>query len=277
MVDLVIPADIMAVIATLQAAQIQANYAIGAAVLSSLIGAAGIVFAANYAFKSGLKTQQHNNILEAKREVYLDVVASGQLFISSINRFPRVNSNFYETFTNYYDDFSSKLNKVLIVCDDQNKKDTVKVIGLLELIYNTLNVEIYNYQNTGIDLVKYTQEFNEKNEKLEDIEAKRHEARDRLDQVSFKRQIQQNQKGVADRIIEKREIEIEGLEYEIDILGNTYRIGSYLLEDLKRKMDSKSLAVSDIESRVESILTNHKEELSQEFSQLNKKLRIELF
>lgn len=54
--------ELVTAAATIHAAQIQAYYALWAAV----IGAIGIIFAAWYAWQSGIKLQQHNNIIEAK-------------------------------------------------------------------------------------------------------------------------------------------------------------------------------------------------------------------
>lgn len=155
-------ADLAAVAATIQAAQIQANYALWAALVSSFLGAGGIIFAANFAFKSGLKTQQHNNILEAKREVYLDVVASGRLLISIIKRFPRVNLEYYENFTSCYDDFLSKLNKASMVCAESNRSAVSSVIEYLELVYGGLDHVFYEYQESSHRIINYKNERNDK-------------------------------------------------------------------------------------------------------------------
>ena len=66
--------DLVMAVATIQGAQIQARYTLWAAI----IGALGVGFAAWYAWRTGINLHQRNNILEAKREVYLDAIAKYQ-------------------------------------------------------------------------------------------------------------------------------------------------------------------------------------------------------
>ncbi|MDC5568368.1 hypothetical protein NRB13_14310, partial [Acinetobacter baumannii] len=84
--------------ATIHAAQIQANYALWAAVISAIIGSIGIIFAAWYAWQSGMKLQQHNNIIEAKREVYLDAIAKYQQLSNDLKLVTYVPDKFHEVY-----------------------------------------------------------------------------------------------------------------------------------------------------------------------------------
>lgn len=140
--------DLTAVAATIQAAQIQANYTLW----SSIIGALGIGFAAWFAWQSGMKLHQHNNILEAKRQVYLDVVASGSLFFSFLKRFPRINEEFYNDYVKYNDDLLSKLSAILVVCNEENKEKTNSIINRHIEISNLIDSSLYKY----VSLMKKT-------------------------------------------------------------------------------------------------------------------------
>lgn len=103
--------------ATLQAA----NWTAWATIIASFIGAVGILIAAKLAFKSGLKTQQHNNIIEAKREVYLDAIAQYQKAINNLKLITITPSSFREVFFNDKKEFYVAVNKVFLICNNENK------------------------------------------------------------------------------------------------------------------------------------------------------------
>lgn len=113
--------DLVMAAATIQAAQIQANYNFWAVLLSSGIGAAGIIYAAWYAWQSGIKLHQHNNILEAKREVYLDAIAKYQHLVNDLQLVNVVPEQFFEILLNNNRDFFIAINKVKLICDHINK------------------------------------------------------------------------------------------------------------------------------------------------------------
>ena len=113
--------DLVMAAATIQAAQIQANYNFWAVLLSSGVGAAGIIYAAWYAWQSGIKIHQHNNILEAKREVYLDAIAKYQHLVNDLQLVNVVPEQFFEILLNNNRDFFIAINKVKLICDHINK------------------------------------------------------------------------------------------------------------------------------------------------------------
>jgi hypothetical protein len=121
--------DLVMAAATIQAAQIQANYNFWAVLLSSGIGAAGIIYAAWYAWQSGIKLHQHNNILEAKREVYLDAIAKYQQLVNDLQLINIVPEQFFEILLNNNRDFFIAINKVKLICDHINK-DMVEKFAL---------------------------------------------------------------------------------------------------------------------------------------------------
>lgn len=117
--------ELVSAAATIQGAQIQANYALWAA----FIGAIGIVFAAWYAWRTGIKLNQHNNILEAKREVYLDAIAKYQQLVNDLQLVNIVPEQFFEILLNNNRDFFIAINKVKLICDHINK-DMVEKFAL---------------------------------------------------------------------------------------------------------------------------------------------------
>lgn len=137
--------DLIAAAAVIQGAQIQANYALWAAFISSLVGVGGIIFAANFAFKSGLKTQQHNNIIEAKREVYLDAIAQYQKAINNLKLIIITPSSFREIFFNDKKDFYVAVNKVFLICDNENKDAVSDLQTSFDTSMNDLIIFFENY------------------------------------------------------------------------------------------------------------------------------------
>lgn len=152
--------DLIAAAATIQGAQIQANYAL----LSAIIGAFGIGFAAWLAWQSGMKLHKHNNILEAKRQVYLDVVGSGSLYFSYLKRFPRINERFFDDYSKYSDDFLSKLNAILVVCDVKNKEATKALIKEFVSISEIADGNLFHYMTLFNKTKKDEVEIERKNE-----------------------------------------------------------------------------------------------------------------
>ncbi|MFG4432591.1 hypothetical protein ACFZ9D_02965, partial [Acinetobacter baumannii] len=108
--------ELVTAAATIHAAQIQAYYALWAAV----IGAIGIIFAAWYAWQSGMKLQQHNNIIEAKREVYLDAITKYQQLANDLKLITYAPDKFHEVYLSNKKDFLISINKVQLICDKAN-------------------------------------------------------------------------------------------------------------------------------------------------------------
>lgn len=113
--------ELVSAAATIQGAQIQANYALWAAVVSAFIGAIGIVFAAWYAWQSGMKLHQYNNIIAAKRDVYLDAIAKYQQIKNDLKLITVKTDDFNEILLNDRKDFLISISKVQIICDTCNK------------------------------------------------------------------------------------------------------------------------------------------------------------
>lgn len=104
-------------IATIKAAY----WTSGAALISAFIGAIGIVFAAWYAWQSGMKLQQHNNIIEAKREVYLDAITKYQQLANDLKLITYAPDKFHEVYLSNKKDFLISINKVQLICDKANE------------------------------------------------------------------------------------------------------------------------------------------------------------
>lgn len=110
--------DLVTAAATIQGAQIQANYSL----LAAIIGAVGIILAAWLAWRNGMKLHQHNNIIEAKRDVYLDTVAKYQQLVSDYKLLIILPEKLYEILLNNNREFHISINKVRLICDPKNKE-----------------------------------------------------------------------------------------------------------------------------------------------------------
>lgn len=152
-------------IATLEAAY----WTAGATVVSASLGAAGIIFAAWYAWQKGIKLHQHNNILEAKREVYLEVISAGKLFLISIKRYPSVNEVYYERFSHEYENLCGALFKALVVCETINKNEVENFIHQLEHVFVNIDKKIYScydiYKKNN-DLSEYIKDMSKEIDRL---------------------------------------------------------------------------------------------------------------
>lgn len=124
-------------IATIKAAY----WTSGAALISAFIGAIGIVFAAWYAWQSGMKLQQHNNIIEAKREVYLDAIAKYQQLANDLKLVTYAPDKFHEVYLSNKKDFLISINKVQLICDTANKS----VVLDLKNNVDTKIIELYGF------------------------------------------------------------------------------------------------------------------------------------
>ncbi|WP_394651017.1 hypothetical protein [uncultured Acinetobacter sp.] len=113
----------------------------GAALISAFIGALGIVFAAWYAWQSGMKLQQHNNIIEAKREVYLDAIAKYQQLTADLKLVTYAPDKFHEIYLSNKKDFLVSINKVQLICDGANKP---LVLDFKNTIDNKI-IELYGF------------------------------------------------------------------------------------------------------------------------------------
>lgn len=134
--------DLAAIAATIQAAQIQANYVLWASVISAF----GIVFAAWFAFRSGLETQKQNNLLEAKREVYLDFIAKYNAMIRSSSFIAVKPNGYYEELHKAYLEFDVAIEKVLLICDLNNKKLIYDFYGAVSSAQNEFICIVNNYR-----------------------------------------------------------------------------------------------------------------------------------
>lgn len=145
--------------ATIHAAQIQANYALWAAVISAIIGSIGIIFAAWYAWQSGMKLQQHNNIIEAKREVYLDAIAKYQQLSNDLKLVTYVPDKFHEVYLSNKKDFLISINKVQLICDTAN----MCVVNDFKDIVDTKIIELYAffelYLASYYSLIEFKEKF----------------------------------------------------------------------------------------------------------------------
>lgn len=145
--------------ATLQAA----NWTAWATIIASFIGAIGIVIAAWFAFKSGLKTQQHNNILEAKREVYLEAIARYQQIINNLKLISVIPNSFLELFLSDRKDFFIAIYKVQLICNTENKT----IVDDFKDIFDERTKSLILYINSFIDSDKAKEEILEKQSYIE--------------------------------------------------------------------------------------------------------------
>lgn len=267
--------DLIAAAATIQGAQIQANYALLAAVISSLVGAGGIIFAANFAFKSGLKTQQHNNILEAKREVYLDVVGSGSLFLSYLKRFPRINERFFDDYAKYSDDFLSQLNAILVVCDEKNKDSTKALIedfiSISEMADSNLFYYMTFFNKTKKDEVEIERKNELSNELFNNIELITSEYLDKDDTYN-KILFEFNSSIERDAM----RVEINRLRDKRDILRENRKDINSQLKSMVDINNNEKIRMHEIEKFLRSIIENQLSELEKDFDKLTESLKNEL-
>lgn len=161
--------DLITVAATIHAAQIQANYTLWAASISSIVGAAGIIFAAWYAWQSGIKLHQHNNIIEAKREVYLDFIAKYNLFIKSMDLIWIKPESYYEEFFLHHRDFEVAIEKVLLICETKNKELIYDFYGLMISQFSKFIDVVNRYRVLESELKDKEQTYNQVNENLKNI------------------------------------------------------------------------------------------------------------
>lgn len=141
-------------IATIKAAY----WTSGAALFSALIGALGIVFAAWYAWQSGMKLQQHNNIIEAKREVYLDAIAKYQQLANDLKLITYAPDKFNDVFLSNKKDFLISINKVQLICDTANKSAVLDFKNNVD----TKIIELYRFFEVFLESYYSLIEFKEK-------------------------------------------------------------------------------------------------------------------
>lgn len=129
--------ELVSAAGAIQAAQIQANYALWAALLSSFIGASGLVYAAWYAFKSGLKTQVKNHLLESRREVYLDFITKSNALIHSGSLIEIRPDSFYEELHEISLAFETSIHKVLLISETQNQQEIYKCFEVFNICFKS--------------------------------------------------------------------------------------------------------------------------------------------
>lgn len=152
--------DLITAAATIHAAQIQANYTLWAASISSIVGAVGIFFAAWYAWQSGIKLHQHNNIIEAKREVYLDAIVKYQQLVNDLKLITYAPEKFQEIYLTNKKEFLISINKVQLICDSANK---AVVLDLKSNIDSKI-IELFENFNMLFESRHSLVDLNEKNE-----------------------------------------------------------------------------------------------------------------
>lgn len=164
--------DLITAAATIHAAQIQANYALWAALISSIVGAAGIVFAAWFAWQSGIKLQQHNNIMSAKREVYLDSISKFQQALNDLRLVINIPEKFNEIFLNNKKDFLISVNKVNLICDNKNKQIVESLVNDFHIMSDDLYDEIGDLLRINDELNKTVESIKLANKEYEYYKAK---------------------------------------------------------------------------------------------------------
>lgn len=133
--------------ATIKGAHIQAGYAFFAALISSIIGALGLIFAARFAFKSGLESQIKNHLLEARREVYLDfIVKSNALILSGSLIYVRPET-FYNELHSIESDFEASIHKVLLIAETRHQDEIYQFFDLCNSIFSSYVTAVNNYRN----------------------------------------------------------------------------------------------------------------------------------
>lgn len=105
-------------IATIDAAQWTCVATIVAAIVSGFF----IIYAAKYAFSKGLKTQEHNNLLEARREVYLNYTSQTQKYAYSIHKFKLMNFQDYAlVMLQEAENLQSALQKCILISEPETR------------------------------------------------------------------------------------------------------------------------------------------------------------
>ncbi len=159
--------DLVMAVATIQGAQIQARYTLWAAI----IGALGVGFAAWYAWRTGINLHQRNNILEAKREVYLDAIAKYQHLVNDLQLVNVVPEQFFEILLKNNRDFFIAINKVKLICDHSNKDmvekfalEVGKGIHSLMPLINTFLAKNDELNRCSEKLIAFIQNFEDLND-----------------------------------------------------------------------------------------------------------------
>lgn len=219
--------DLITAVATIQGAQIQANYALWAAVISAIIGAIGIVFAAWYAWQSGMRLHQYNNIIEAKRDVYLDAIAKYQQIKYDLKLITVKPENFSEIILNDRKEFLISISRVQIICDSRNKDIVLdfknKVEDKLKILLSISDYYIKDYYllvKTQDDLSSLETEqskFYEEHSQLKMFHAEHHRKATRLkSEIEGCRENLNLVKTACDYHLELINKNIEDFEAELD-------------------------------------------------------------
>ncbi|MCE6234822.1 hypothetical protein [Acinetobacter pittii] len=133
--------DLISVAATIQGAQIQANYALWAAV----IGGAFLLVSIWITAKSTLKAHKIDKLAEAKRDIYLDLVRNWQNFMMAVFSFINVNKNVYdENFSLALTELIASLHETSFISDPLTKE---KVLDFtMQLIEDLFKIKYYGTQ-----------------------------------------------------------------------------------------------------------------------------------
>lgn len=163
--------DLITAVATIQGAQIQANYTLWAALLSSLIGALGIVIAAWYAFKSGLETQVKNHLLESRRSIYLDFITRSSDLVNCGGLIQVHPETFYEELYKIGNAFDSSIQQVLLIAETKNQEKIYNFYGVCNSAfssyidavnkYRSLESNKEKFENIYYQIIQALKSFNE--------------------------------------------------------------------------------------------------------------------
>ncbi|MDI3455107.1 hypothetical protein QLG01_18105 [Acinetobacter sp. V89_4] len=113
---------------TITAAQIQAHYTLGAAILSSIAIFIGIYFS----WKTALNTQKIARLAETKRDVYLDLVEKYSLMMNGFNIF-MLNGHNWELLFERITSFCIAIDKSSFVCETATKSEISKFLVEFQL------------------------------------------------------------------------------------------------------------------------------------------------
>ncbi|UGQ31490.1 hypothetical protein [Acinetobacter calcoaceticus] len=133
--------DLISAAATIQGAQIQANYALWAAVIGGVFLLASIFFTAQFT----LKAHKIDKLAEAKRDVYLELVRKWQNFMMVVFSFINVNKDTYiENYSLALKELIASLHETSFISDPLTKE---KVLDFtMQLTEDLFKIRSYSQQ-----------------------------------------------------------------------------------------------------------------------------------
>lgn len=133
--------ELISAAATIQGAQIQANYALWAAVLGGAFYQLQFFFTAQFT----LKAYKIDKLAEAKRDIYLDLVRNWQNFMMAVFSFINLNKDVYEeNFSLALTELIASLHETSFISDPLTKE---KVLDFtMQLIEDLFKIRHYGTQ-----------------------------------------------------------------------------------------------------------------------------------